>query len=253
MIATRSLLPILYVIGILATIATGLVLLLRSPPEPSYQGAPLSYWLKDPITERNLHFTGNSPYDRDTMARLAKRTAVIGSVGPEALPWLIAAAERDARSESLLNRKYSQLYKSSPVVRWCLPQPRSRLPALSYYDILRLLSRLAPGTSYEERALNVILLFHKQPTRPRYFEVRCDMLGCFTNHPSKVLPWLLIGLTNANTGYPAVLAFQRFGTSATPVLYPVALSETGFIKPAELALKKADPVAYERLLTEKRK
>lgn len=63
---------------------------------------------------------------------------------------------------------------------------------------------------------------------------------------------LLIGLTNVSTVDSAISAFQRFGTSATPILYPAALVETGFVRPAELALKKADPAAYEKLLAEQK-
>jgi hypothetical protein len=82
-------------------------------------------------------------------------------------------------------------------------------------------------------------------------EIRCEMLAQFTNNPTEVFPLLLVALTNVGTVDSAVAAFQRFGASATPVLYPRALSESGFVRPAELALKKADPAAYERLLTQK--
>jgi len=46
---------------------------------------------------------------------------------------------------------------------------------------------------------------------------------------------------------------RQFGSVATPKLYPVALRETGIIRPAEVALEHADPLAYRKLQIEKEK
>jgi hypothetical protein len=211
-----------------------LTVLVSGPRQPTYKGVPLSKWLDG---RRGIEM-----FD------------ALKSVGPDALPWLVQAAEGNSRIEYVFYRHYSKLYNSSSIVRRLLPKPGRDLSSVAHYNTLSLLSRLAPGTEYEERALSAIMrprLPRLQKLRPGILEVRCGLLAQFTNHPAKVLPILLLALTNAGTVDSAVSAFQRFGTSATPVLYPRALSETGFIRPAELALKKADPAAHERLLAQK--
>ncbi len=225
----------LIAVSLLGIITTVVVLVFRGTPEPKYQGVGLSKWLDG------------------TMAKPEPKRMreVMRSVGPEALPWLFQAAEGEPQFRYVLYRKYAQLYRSSSIVRWLLPKPGPDLSHVAHYNALLLLSRLAPGTAYEERSLSAILGLRQPTSKPNSFEVECGMLSQFTNYPNKVLPTLLISLTNTRTVDSAILAFQRFGTSATPVLYPVALSETGFVRPAELALKKSDPAAYEKLLAEK--
>ncbi len=77
------------------------------------------------------------------------------------------------------------------------------------------------------------------------------MLGSFTNSPSKVIPILVAELNNPAHVETAIQSLQKFGSSATSFLYPLALKESGLIRPAELALEKADERAYSRLRDEK--
>jgi hypothetical protein len=227
----RYILSALILAGLTVAVSA-LLFFSQGVPEPKYQGVPLSAWLDGTMAKRNL----------------TKMFLVINSVGPEALPWLVQAAEGEPGFKYVLHQKYSHLYKSSSLVRRLLPNPGSDLSDVAHHNILNLLARLAPGTAYEERALSAILR-PLRASKPHFVEVRCEILAHFTNCPTRVLPMLLIALTNVSTVDSAVLGFQRFGTSATSILYPMALSETGFVRPAELALKKADPAAYEKLLT----
>jgi hypothetical protein len=154
-------------------------------------------------------------------------------------------------NRAALSVLFTQFYNKYSFARPFLPKPRAGLSNAAHYQVLMLLSRLAPGTKYEKRALSAVMRPRLKIPRLGIGEIRCGMLGQFTNNPTEVLPLLVVALTNVGTVDSAVAAFQRFGTSATPVLYPKALSETGFVRPAELALKKTDPAAYERLLIQK--
>jgi len=136
-------------------------------------------------------------------------------------------------------------------VRRFLPAPGSNRSLVIQSNAIWLLGRLAPGTKYEARSVSAVLASLSRSSDPRLLEGKLQALGSFTNFPQRVVPVLVTGLTNTAAIDSTLLALQRFGTSATPALYPIALAETGFIRPAELALKKADPIAYERLQVEK--
>jgi hypothetical protein len=84
-----------------------------------------------------------------------------------------------------------------------------------------------------------------------FYNTKLSVLGCFTNFPNQVIPILVPELTNAAYVETAAKALQNFGSAATPSLYPLALKETGLIRPAEYALEKADKPAYQRLHDEK--
>jgi hypothetical protein len=203
--------------------------------EPTYNGNPLSTCLDGTLWKKRgsleMHQT-------------------LSSIGPEALPWLTQQAGKGSFQNSI-HLKYVKLYKSSSAVRRFLPKPGpDRWSTLQDNTFIQL-SRLAPGTAYEGRALSAILASTSWRKNRQSLGMEMGLLSSFTNFPSSVLPVLVIGLTNPITVDTAVRGFQRFGTSATPVLYPIALRETGHIRPAELSLKKADPIAYERLIQEK--
>jgi hypothetical protein len=82
-------------------------------------------------------------------------------------------------------------------------------------------------------------------------KLRLRALGDCTNSPDKAIPILVLELTNSPTVDRSIDALQNFGSAATPRLYPVALRETGMIRPAKVALERADPLAYKRLREEK--
>jgi len=207
-------------------------------PEPTYNGAPLSRWLDGSMW---------GPLAKRDGREIQKIHKTLSSVGQEALPWLTQQAGK-GNFQHDLRLKYAKMYTSSSVLRRFLPKPAPDRWQTLQFNIFVQLSRLAPGTAYEERALSAILA-----STPRRIDRQSQigLVSNFTNFPNRVLPVLLIGLTNAITVDWAVRGFQRFGTSATPVLYPLALQETGHIRPAELSLKKADPIAYEKLIEER--
>jgi len=208
-------------------------MLLSGAREPKYEGIGLSRWAD-----------GTMARQRGPMPMLK----VLQSVGPEALPWLVEEAGRQGTLRHRLYLLYVKVYISSSLAQRLLPRPGPDISSTRQENVFGLLARLAPGTSYEERAVRALLAV---PPKPPVFETRFRLLGSFTNYPRLVLPALLPGLNHPSTVDAAVSAFERFGTSATPVLYPKALIESGFIRPAELALKKADPVAYEKLREKK--
>ena len=103
---------------------------------------------------------------------------------------------------------------------------------------MTLLGRVAPGSQYESKALQAVIAV-KSADRD-FCDARLRVLGCFTNSPKTVIPILVAELNNPAHVETAVNSLEKFGSSATPSLYPVALKETGLIRPAELALEKAD-------------
>jgi hypothetical protein len=181
---------------------------------------------------------------------------VIQSVGPEALPWLVSEVELSGRQRLGLRdwacRSYVHFFwKSSGLLKSLLPTPwwgsRSDTALL---NSMILLGRLAPGTTYESNALRAVTAAQMQSNRD-FYNTKLSVLGCFTNFPNQVIPILVPELTNAAYVETAAKALQNFGSAATPSLYPLALKETGLIRPAEYALEKADKPAYQRLHDEK--
>lgn len=77
------------------------------------------------------------------------------------------------------------------------------------------------------------------------------MVACFTNFPKVVIPILVAELNNPAHVETAVKGLEKFGPKATSSLYPLAMKEKGLIRPAELALEKADQRAYSKLCQEK--
>jgi hypothetical protein len=120
---------------------------------------------------------------------------------------------------------------------------------MAYFNACSLLARLAPGSSFEPKALREFV-----PRRPgddmELIKLRLWALGRCTNSPDRAIPILISELTNSTVD-KAVDALQNFGSVATPRLYPIALRENGIIRPAEVALERADPLAYRKLKVEK--
>jgi hypothetical protein len=111
-----------------------------------------------------------------------------------------------------------------------------RLPRIrgSQYNAARLLSRLAPGTELENRAVTTLLSLYHQGER-RYVVL---FLAGFTNSPEKIVPVLLTGVTNPATFEASVAGLRRFGTPSAPSLYQMARKEFHpHIRPAELRSK----------------
>src|SRR6266404_2319679 len=71
-------------------------------PEPEYQGIGLSVWVDGTMVKRT---------NAIEMAR------VLHTVGPEALPWLVEAAERRGSFKNSLYLRYVKLYRNNSLVR----------------------------------------------------------------------------------------------------------------------------------------
>ena len=227
-------------IGLAAiTLVTVIVLCSSShPAEPEYRGVGLSQWLETTRVRPNA-------------ASVEEMVVVLKSVGPEAVPWLIRfLGQREGvldKGYLLLYQKWLYRYRS----RW-LPQPRLFRFQGARFNGVDLLSRLAPGTAFENRAVDVLLSFeHIDDSTFKNQLFRC--LGSFTNSSQRVMPMLLIGVTNPATFDASLKGLQSFGADAAPALYRMAQRETGHIRPAELALEKIDEGLYLQLLDEKAK
>ena len=234
----RAWLVLASVVLVVVSVGTGLFVL--GPHEPRYGGVGLSAWLEGPMSPAPLI--------------LAKqRVEVLRSVGPEALPWLTRAFEgySGRTSWSRLELRYLHFYvRQSATVRGFLPRPLYLRAEMVRHNAISILSRIAPGTSYEDRVLRALGsapdLGNSQLAKTRLYA-----LACFTNRPTLVVPLLLAGLTNLTTIDSSIEGLRHFPSSASDPLYKMALKERGPIRPAELALQKVDPDAYDRLRKEK--
>lgn len=215
------------------------------PSEPVYRGLRLSSWLDGSAVIRTS--PGMSLASGRAMAD------VIQSVGPEALPWLVSEVELSGRPGlgDLACRSYVRLWQTSGLARPLLPRPSSGPRSeIALFNSMCLLGRLAPGSAYESKALPAVIAAHLEGNR-EFYKTKLYVLGCFTNFPNQVIPILVAELDHAAYVETAAKGLQNFGSSATPTLYPLALKETGQIRPAEYALEKADEAAYRRLRQEK--
>jgi len=231
-IATKRPVKWLLVFCAPTTIVLTVAVVSHGPPEPVYAGRGLSHWLGGNVS---------SP---------AKRAFVIESVGPEALPWLVNALPA-------LELRYR-------FNAWCLRAGRSNSPLanrllrrltdphrqMAYFNACSLLARLAPGSTFETKALRAFVP-HRPGDDTELIRLRLGALGRCTNSPERVIPILISELRNFATVDRAIDSLANFGSLATSRLYPLALAETGMIRPAEVALERADPLAYKRLLDEK--
>jgi hypothetical protein len=98
--------------------------------------------------------------------------------------------------------------------------------------------------------VRAVIASHQEVDR-EFSKIRLHALSCFTNSPNDVIPVLVAELTNSANVDSTIEALQKFGSLATSKLYPIALRETGMIRPAEVALEKADERSYRRLREEK--
>ena len=221
----------------------------HGPPEPVYAGAGLSHWLGGIVS--------SGPGSRGVLASRvlsspAEVGSALGSVGPEALPWLVGALpglEFRQRFDAWCLRTGNR--SGSPLVNRLLLKLTDPHRYTAYANACSLLARFAPGSPFETKALRAFV-----PRRPaddtELIKVRLSGLGRCTNSPDKAIPILISELANSSVDR-AIDALKNFGSLATPQLYPIALRETGMIRPAEVALERADPIAYKRLREEKEK
>lgn len=201
------------------------------PLEPMYRGFGLSRWLDG------------------SLGRTGAMGQVLRSVGPEALPWLVNKVERSKSITSGASRSYDRIWLKSAWAKSWLPNPGTRW--FVEYNSVSLLGRLAPGTSYENRAMRAIMATKEENNRA-FDDAKHQALGCFTNSANSVIPVLVAELTNNTASFDSTIeALQKFGSLVTPSIYPIALKEIGQVRPAEFALQKIDERSYQRLCEEK--
>lgn len=233
----------------------------RTPTEPTYNGIGLSSWLEGTAGGNGPVGT---PVSQDLLASLRTNRE-------EVVPWLLAYLKSGSRT---FQRRYAKFHSEAnprtfpgmagqrvptgPGNRWSFIGPW--LPTPVYYRTgsfygLPLLAELAPGTRCEGQVLDYLIAQQFQ-TGDGHGEMRINVLkwlGNFTNFPDRVIPQLIAGLRNAGSVGVCIDSLDRFGTNALPQLYRVAQLETGYMRPAEVALEKLDPAAYEKLRAEKEK
>jgi hypothetical protein len=218
------------------------------PPEPIYNRLGLSHWLGGMVS--------NGPGSSGVLASgrlssLAEVGSALGSVGPEALPWLVSALpglEFRQRFDAWCSRTANR--SSSPLVNRLLLKLTDPHSYTGYANTCSLLARFAPGSPFQTKAFRAFVP-HRPGDDTELVKIRLWALGRCTNSPDKAIPILISELTNSLTVDRAVDGVANFGSLATPRLYPLALGETGMIRPAEVALERADPLAYKRLREEK--
>jgi hypothetical protein len=185
---------------------------------------------------------------KERIASEEEWSAALNSAGgPETIPWLIALLQTQ---DGILDRRHLQLCQKYAWARRWLPKTRIGRFHTARFNGARMLARLAPGTEFENKAVTALLSLERRSDKNerQYF---FHSLSLFTNCANVVVPELLTGITNPATFDASVDALRRFGTAAAPALYQMALPETGFIRPAELALEKIAPAAYRTLREEK--
>jgi hypothetical protein len=220
------------ILGVLILATLALVVSRGWRRELLYGGAPLIKWLDGTMHKRGFP----------------------SAIGPEAVPQLIRITEN---RPTLLQWIYSRLYRVSQPVNKSLPKavqgfsPVQGFSLMVRFNAARELSRLAPGTESETQAVAALLSLGPQVGKFYQKQYWFAHLSAFTNCSDKIVPVLLTGVTNPATFDSSVTALKRFGYAGVPELYRMAKTESGFIRPAELALQKIDEKAYLRLLDEK--
>lgn len=228
------------IVSVTALAATSIVFLRVwfGPTEPAYRGTPLSAWLDGSMVR-------NRTYPREM-------GEVLASVGPEALPWLVWAVEHYDNQVRFAWR-YVHFYQTSKWAQKLLPSPPRAVMRWrgARHNAVGMLARLAPGTQYEADFADILVSMRPNPSDREFAKIGVYALGCCTNSAATVLPVLLQGVTNSVVMDASTEALRHFSPRATPPLYRMALAETGFFRPAEVALENVDKNAYARLQAER--
>lgn len=111
----------------------------------------------------------------------------------------------------------------------------------TYYYCLRLLE-FAPGTEHETNALNLLLKVCREhdgtwPQKDPRWLAAYGALSAFHRHPDIVLP-IILPLLHEPGGFRHIESILRFGTNAIPYLQNASASETNYVRPATVALRK---------------
>lgn len=226
---------------------------MRHTPEPRYDGIRFGMILDEYWKNREMRKT----------ARQAMK-----EMGSSIVPYLVSQIESDPMRELMFRIKPSMPAKISSM----LPDPTAyanrrstaagllpeagtnavrALPLLLKiteaegpdftHNFIRAIGMLAPGTEYEDRARKVILrvVSEARSDRDRGLREMCyHLLGMFDGN--EVVAALIDGLRERRMAGACIESLVKVGTNALPELTKVDAHESGYVRPAGLALEKIE-------------
>ena len=120
------------------------------------------------------------------------------------------------------------------------------------HNFIRAIGMLAPGTEYEDRARKVILRVVSEARSDRDSELRrmsYHFLGSFDGN--EVVVALIDGLRERRMTGVCIESLVKIGTNALPELTKAAAHESGYVRPAGLALEKIESEIRELRLRDR--
>ena len=227
-------------------------------PEPVHNGIGLSTYLtgtnnfEDGFRVSQILSAKAAPYLANEMRpqplyelafRLApKLPAAVRSILPNQSEYQM----RRARASRML---YYMRTNAAPALPTLLGLLEKRDPIIQH-NCLILVGTLAPGTQYEERALQLLLKTLGEPiARPEYNHRKAiySVLGNFTIRLDELSSLLAQGMREHANISPCLDSLLKIGPPAIPALKEAVKFETNIhIRPADLALEKIEQAQKER-------
>ena len=153
---------------------------------------------------------------------------------------------RRLRASSILSMMRTN---AAPALPTLLSLVEKRDPLIEH-PCLMLVGTLAPGTTYEERALRMLLRLLEQPRPSSAYNHRkaiYSVLGNFTIRLDEISSVLVHGLREYSTVSPCLDSILKIGPPAIPALREAVKSETNIhVRPAGLALEKIEQAQKQR-------
>ena len=186
--------------------------------EPSYQGKPLSFWIKEIKTKAFTQVTNGG---RIIFPAL-EAAAAIRAIGAPALPGLLAAVQRE---ETWWQRASGVVgSRMSPQYRGLIPLPApfdSRGEAFFRSEVPNFGRQATPASI-------PLLLAAMESSRPEVRSTAVRILGQITNGPIEVLSAVIRGASDVDpeTRFGAFASLRGFGAAASNSV-PAALAALG--------------------------
>lgn len=187
-----------------AAIVAGLVMWLVWPPEPTYQGKPISAWLDDFAVRKGDYYTA------------------VREIGTNGLPYAVRSL---ARNDSKWHKKYAELQPKLPrFLRTILPDPKRNLQVVDGANVFSYVgSNSIPDA--------ITLLKHRSPTVRQAAAWGLGVLRRQTAAANQAIPALIDALRDNErmVRWHAAFALKEMGadaSNAVPALTKV-LADTG--------------------------
>jgi hypothetical protein len=226
---------------------------MRHTPEPRYQGIRFSVFLDEYWKNPEMAKTGRQavkemgssvvPYlvsemendpVRDLMFKIKPSMPdKIASVFPDQSVY----AKRRTRAAGLLTEAGTNAVSALPRL---IEITEAESPDYTH-NFIRAIGMLAPGTEYHDRARKLVLRVVTEARSERDSETRrmCyHILGMFGG--DEVVPALIDGLRERRMVDSCIESLVKIGTNAVPELKKVAAHESGYVRPAGVALEKIE-------------